>query len=259
MTTTNGLLLRGSLRRGVCVGPGWMVAAGRGAAGWAAVCLAGGRISIMYMVMHRLGDCYTGTIMPPHRSNVTKSKRRWLRRSLLATSLVILIIGGWLLFRSYNRPAEGVVTNQAAKPSAPIEYEVQDGQALSFHHESGYKAKPVQKSAIYSEQYVYSKVDPATASSRNLSVSIRLLTATTLNDEAGYKIRKDNPATYVPSTQDVNEEQVVVFSKSSDGFEQTAFWIHNGKLLSMSLSSNYVTAGKLGTELTDILKSVKWH
>lgn len=170
-----------------------------------------------------------------------------------------IVVAGWLLFRSYNKPAEGTVTNQVPKPVAPTEYEVQDGQAVSFHYEKGYQAKSVQTSKIYSEQYVFSKVDPSTASSRSLSVSVRPLTTTTLADEAGYKLRKDNPSTYKPSIQHISGEKVDVFTKTNEGNEQTAFWVHKGKLLSMSLSSTYTSASSLQAELTNILQSVVWH
>jgi len=174
--------------------------------------------------------------------------------------LLIIIVAAvvWFL-RNANQPAVGTIKTAPAIETPATEYERVEGEAFSFRRGSAYKVKPTQDSKIYTEQFVFSQINADTASSKNLSVSIRPLINTKLDDEAGYKLRKQNSKTYSHSTKSVQAQNVDVFIKTSEGNEATAYWVHGGKLLSVSLTSVYVNVEELQTELVDTLNSVEWQ
>jgi hypothetical protein len=72
--------------------------------------------------------------------------------------------------------------------------------------------------------------------SRLIAVNVRPLASGKLDDDSSYKFRLINPKDYRSSNDSVGSESVGLMTKN-DSTEQTLFWPHKGKILTISIAS----------------------
>jgi len=70
-----------------------------------------------------------------------------------------------------------------------------------------------------------------------IAVNVRPLASGQLSDDASYRLRQNQPDTYRPSSELVGGEAAIIMAKA-DGAEQTLFWAHAGRILTVSITSS---------------------
>lgn len=104
------------------------------------------------------------------------------------------------------------------------------------------------------EQY---NVGMSTKRQVTLAISVRPLPSGQLEDDSSWLIRSKDKAGYQPNTEKLQGETVSIMTKS-DNTEKTIFWVHEGKLLIMALSTNDPN-DDLPTILASIKPSIRWR
>jgi hypothetical protein len=191
----------------------------------------------------------------------SRAKRLKIKRLLLA-AVIILVVGLLIIiFKSLDKPAQGVINNQVlpSSESKPVQVTpvAATGKYVSFKYPSSFSVTPSTKAEGNElETFAYVK-QPSPFWFLNITVSS--LPSGNLSDDGSYNMRSLDAARYKKGQLQINGTLVTTFYDGSDGYAKTAFIAHGGKLFSLSLHSNDTpNADKLDNVFADVLKSLKW-
>jgi hypothetical protein len=166
--------------------------------------------------------------------------------------LLVIVLAVILTVRNLNAPAVGTITSQPPAKSEVVDPyshpNTYDGKYVSFTYPAHYKPIPSPKSGSYLETAGFYGTNQT---SKQISVGVL---KESINDDSGVKLRQQETDTY---TQDPRTASgVMVFSRTANGSERTAFVPHGDKVASISLTAP--PGWDLNEDLQTILLSLKW-
>jgi hypothetical protein len=170
-----------------------------------------------------------------------RGKGYWVAWS---TSMVVMgvMTGGLIVaaMKFVNDPvvASGKVLSEAEKSAAPAPETAKTSRLAGLNIELVYPGMFDQLAQVKSDPQV---IEQYTLSSKNnfrhlLAVEVRPLVSGGLDDDASYRVRKIHAGEYVETGDRSGDEKIAIMTKA-DKTEQTLFWPHKGKLLTISLTS----------------------
>lgn len=193
------------------------------------------------------------------KPKISLNKR--LKRVFIVAVPLFGIAAALLFVRASNGPAQGTIKPatdvQAQTPkSQPVTFR---GSAIAFTYDSDYEFKTVQESKLYIEQYQLSKPARGLTAAQSLSLAVRRLQTASADEDSGYQVRKKDAANYDLSKQRIGAATVEVFTLKSGSYEETAFWINDNRLLTVSLTSGTTSHNGLHKEFQAVLENIAWQ
>ncbi len=175
--------------------------------------------------------------------------------------LAIILIVIWIILKNNSMPIGTPVkqNNFSAinNPGFIFSLKNSSDQYVSFKYPkflkvvSNYKFYPP-----VVDEFNYSYLD---IESWDLSISIYHFGSSSLQDNNAYQFRLENPSIYVPSTEVVNEQNVVIFSdQSMGGFNKIAFLVNGTYQATISLTGDD-QSGQAPLQKTFDLILSNWH
>lgn len=104
------------------------------------------------------------------------------------------------------------------------------------------------------EQY---NIGQSTKKQFTMAISVHPLESGLLNDDSNWRIRSLDKATYITNNEQLQNESVGIMTKA-DKTEKTLFWVHKGRLLIVSLSTNDSNED-LPSMLAIIKPTIRWR
>lgn len=190
-------------------------------------------------------------------------RRRWT--GWLAGMVVIgLVFGGAIvaILRFVNGPVSANAQQAMASlrpsvaPSAtPSKLNTLGGVAVEFSYPGMFDAvAQIKTDAQAIEQYT---IGSKANYKHQITVDVRPLASGSLADDASYRVRLNDPGTYTPTPVQLRGEPGVVMIKA-DHSEQTLFWAHQNKLLTLAVTSSD-PADKVADILSAIEATIRWR
>jgi hypothetical protein len=190
----------------------------------------------------------------------TKPKSVW-KRWILVILTVLLVSAVAYLIWLFNQPAVGVVhvvkqePTQAEKEALlpPIRFE---GKYVVFSYPSGYAKREVEPDTVSLEKGTFVA---SGSSSRMLAFSVMDMRGKTLDDIPAFRLRSDvKRDVYEQGKKKVKDgSSTIIFTKKEEGYEKTAFILHGGLLLTLSVSSQaFADPERIEKDFQQILESV---
>ncbi|HVQ43384.1 MAG TPA: hypothetical protein VMT30_00235 [Candidatus Saccharimonadia bacterium] len=162
----------------------------------------------------------------------------WLSSLVVVGALAGGVVVG--VMRLVDGPVEaqakvlGQVQTEAAPTATPADTNVLAGLIISFTYPGMFDQVSQSKSdAQVLEQYT---IGSKTNYRHRVAVEVRPLPSGQLADDASWRVREIHAADYRASAEVVGGETVKFMTKT-DGHEQTLFWPHGGKNLTISITS----------------------
>ena len=194
--------------------------------------------------LHGVGQVAAAEEQAAPKARVKASESRIGRRvawvmAMVGVGVVVgLLIVAFLKF--VDGPTEGKVSDTlldqaraatAQKPRAP---NLLSGLAIEFQYPGIFDTVGQVRTDVHAtEQYnIGSKSDYG----RMIAVSVRTLPSGNLEDDSSYRFRQIKTSEYTPITQKVAAEPVVLMTKVGKQ-EETLFWAHQGRELTVSITS----------------------
>jgi hypothetical protein len=176
--------------------------------------------------------------------DATRPKRGWGHRVAWLISLVVVggLTGGLIVaaMKFVNDPvvARGKVLSAVQASVSPAPGTAGTSRLAGLYIELLYPSLFNQLAQVKSDPQV---LEEYTLSSKTnfkhvIAVDVRPLVTGNLDDDAGYKVRQIHAADYRESSDRAGSEKIAIMSKT-DGHEQTLFWPHKGKLLTIAITS----------------------
>ncbi len=191
----------------------------------------------------------------PHQK--ISRKKIWL----VALIILVLVISGigYAVQKLMTGPAIGtVITNlPAASPPAEVELQQFDGTHFYFAHPMTYIEQPVkpQPNVLESRSFVSSGM-----TTKSVTINITKFPSNQLEDDPSYVLRKQNPAKYQMKPLVIKNEKVVIATDTSgQEFQQIAFWVHGGKLMTLTMSGVSTDPKMMAAEHETMVSSVSWR
>lgn len=194
-----------------------------------------------------------------------KAKRKPRKKliALLIFVVIVLALGGaaYATRSTLTSPVNGriVPTLPADAKQSQVELAQYDGTNFSFVHPMTYieqnpKAAPP-AGEIEAHTFISSSMN-----SEVLTTAVTNLPSGNLNDDGSYSMRAQNSSKYKMKTITVKNEKVIVFSATDNmQYQQSAFWAHNGKLLTFALTGAASDVPGMSSEFNDMVNSIYWH
>jgi len=194
-----------------------------------------------------------------------RNRKKLSKKARFFRFVVVLVLiggGGWYVYqKTLTGPAVGTVmaSATATDPKPQVELEQFDGTYFSFVHPMNFIEQVAKPQPNLNDIEHHTFLSTA-MTSQYLTTIVEKFTSTNLSDDSSYNMRFQNPKKYQRKILVVKNEQVTVFT-TDDGtqFEQSAFWLHGGKLLIMTLTGlsgdNQVTIN----EFTAMVQSLVWR
>lgn len=190
-----------------------------------------------------------------------KKSRKKLFFSILLVSSLLLAGAGYTATRIMTGPAVGTIVQTMPMATRPerIELKQFDGTHISF-------ALPV----TYIEQTVRRQPNPSELESRTfvssgmaskvLTIIVSKLPSGKLEDDASYLMRTQDKTKYLLQEIVVKNEKVSIFTNAdTQQMQQTAFWVHQGKLLSFTLAGTAVDTEATKAEYRSMVETIGWR
>jgi hypothetical protein len=185
-----------------------------------------------------VGDAPEDTDEAPKR----RGKGYWVAWS--ASMVAMGVMSGGLIvavMKFVNDPvvATGKVLSEAEKSAAPAPATAKTSRLAGLNIEFVYPGMFDQLAQVKSDPQVIEQYTLSTKTNFKhlLAVEVRPLASGGLDDDASYKVRKIHPGEYVETADRSGSENIAILTKA-DKSEQTLFWPHKGKLLTISLTSS---------------------
>lgn len=167
-----------------------------------------------------------------------KQKKRW-KRTLFGVITLFVVAGGAFVFWLFNSSATGTVRvveqGSAQKEKTELPPERFEGKYVSFLHPAAYDVREVQPDVVSVEKGLFVA---SGGSSRLIAFAVQDMEGKTLADIPSYQLRsvvkKDE---YERSERKTEKFDATIFTKSKEGYERTAFILHGGILVTLSVSS----------------------
>lgn len=190
-------------------------------------------------------------------------RKKSRKKKFIVLFIVLGLIGGsgYMLSRTLTGPAVGTAVSSLPNTTRqqPIELEQFDGTTFSFVH-------PI----TYVEQNIKAQPNPNNLESRTfistgmvsrvLTITVSKLPSNKLEDDASYTMRAQNPSKYQMRPAVLKNEKVVV-ATSSDGqqYQQVAFWAHEGKLMTFTMSGMATNTQAMTAEYNEMIGTISWR
>lgn len=142
---------------------------------------------------------------------------------------ILAIFAGVVIYFSKS-PSTGKITYQTAKSPtpSPMEYVRYDTPDFSFAYENKYELRQDGQSfELVGKQGITSQI----------VLTINKTRSSDLEDVSGVLMRRNKPEEYTESTIVWGKSQGVSFSKV-ESFEQTAFFVKDGKSVTVAMTAN---------------------
>ncbi|HSX00642.1 MAG TPA: hypothetical protein VLF67_00225 [Candidatus Saccharimonas sp.] len=197
---------------------------------------------------------------------IAPEKRRggWGRMVVTSTMIGIgLGAGIAALYHFTDQPAQGKVTFAQAEASVmPTPTPLPTNSLGGLYVTMQYPGKFDQLSQLKPgprdlETYMLSTRSAPTAPRVSMAVAVMTLPTGKLDDDPSYLMRKLRNTAYTPTPQTVGGEPAVLMA-STDGQEQTLFWAHGQRELTVSITSNG-DAGTIDEAMKLALASARWR
>lgn len=176
--------------------------------------------------------------------------------------LIVFVLLAIYATHNFSGKAIGSIEQNAElinNSQSRIEYIEITGQNIIFRYPNNYLPKPVKTDKLYSDQYIFGFANSGQPS-RTLTLMVKSFTGV-LNDDAGYRLRKNDSTQFAPITDDIDQTKINGFIKITGNYERSYFWQKSGKLLSVVLSSNDNATkdnSEMDGEVLQVLASVVW-
>lgn len=196
-------------------------------------------------------------------SAVSSKKRGWAHWAAWGSAMLVMgvMVGGVIvvLMKLVNGPAEASLpktkislSNATPTPDPSISQLV--GQTFTFNYSHIFDQVSGMKTDSGSiEQF---NIGSKSNYRRLIAVDVRREQIATLSDDASYRIRQLHPETYTESVRKTATGSVDVMAKN-DKLEQTMFWLRDGKLMMISVTSTDVT-DNVAAFMKEITDTVRW-
>jgi lipopolysaccharide export LptBFGC system permease protein LptF len=185
------------------------------------------------------------------------SRFAWLVALAVVGALIGLVIVVFMKF--VNGPVSATATTTLAEVKATAAPKPTTNQLAGLYFDMVYpgifdQVGRLQNDTHSLEQYnISSKKDYR----RTMAVSVRDLEANLLDNDSSYKFRKINPKDYKEHTDKLGGEPVAVMAKL-DNTEVTLFWPHQGKILTISITSSNPN-DVLADFMTAVEPTLRWR
>jgi hypothetical protein len=193
-------------------------------------------------------------------------KKRKSRKKLIVLAVFLIIILGlggavYAMRNTLTSPVKGkvVATLPANAKQSQVELAQFDGTNFSFVHPLPYIEQVTKGGPPAGEIEAHTFISSG-MNTEVLTTVITSLPSGSLNDDSNYAMRAQNSAKYKMKTTVVKNEKVTTFSMTdNEQFQQTAFWPHNGKLLTLALTGGASNVPGMTSEFNDMVQSLSWR
>lgn len=203
---------------------------------------------------------------PQKAPKPVRIRKKWPRkRKVLVTLAVLAVLAGGGIYganRTLTGPAVGTVVNTmpAVTRKPQVELKQFDGTNFSL-------AMPV----TFTEQAVRpgtnsgtNNIETRTFMSNEMITQVLVTTVTKLTgkleEDPSYMLRTQDSSKYKMKSIVLKNEKVVIFTANdTQQMQQTAFWPHGGRLLTMTLSGVATDVQVTTAQFDDMLTSVNWR
>lgn len=182
------------------------------------------------------------------------------KKKLIIWTLILAVLSGgvYYVLRALNSPAEGTVYQTTAQSSTPQQPKDFDSQFFTSKYPSRYTLQKNQNPSASLESWVlvaHQVLGEGPGS--KIAVATSNIPTGGVKEGAVYKNFEAHPETYTISIPNYSNEPVILATKNTTEYEQTALWVHGKYMASFSLTSGQKTA-QLEDELETILKNLTW-
>ncbi len=172
---------------------------------------------------------------------------------LISVAIVAVIIVGGLVWWSRSSTSGTVTIRRPATLDAAALGKTLDGTNFSLKYPNSYAKRVLPAKDNDIELY---ELRANTVYDKRLAVEITHLPTAVLTDDGSYNFRKVHPEDYQERLLNTQAGDAHIMIKS-DGKEQTAFMIHNGKLATLAFVTDGA-ADQLTSEVDQVVASVRW-
>lgn len=178
---------------------------------------------------------------------------------LVGTLFIIWLVG--LLFHSLNSPAVGILDKSQPTPPPVMEVSKQksiSGKYVSFRVPTFLEYDKHAPLGGRNLEVFYFKTGSAT-NSWGLNIGVDSLSGGLENDPS-YKLRTDNPGSYIKSQISAGGQTFTIFSDTRANYAKVAFISNGGKEATFGISNtNERDTDLLDQTMNAVLASLKWH
>lgn len=173
--------------------------------------------------------------------------------------VVLAVVGGvgYKVIKPLSQPVQGtlVVTPIVNTTDKPVAYKLSQGSIVSFEYPDSFveqTVKPSDKIGLESHTFVSSNLTTVM-----LNTVVLNFPSNKLDDDPSYALRKTRPNQYTLKTVQIKNEPVVIATGLQDS-TRTAFWVHQGKLFTVTLSGLITDVEATDKAYQHLLDSVIW-
>lgn len=151
---------------------------------------------------------------------------------------ILPLIAVVFAIRYFHGPAQGyvrVIEEATEKQQeAQLPPERHEGKYISFLHPAAYDPRDVEMDAVSIEKGL---LVASSGSSRIIAYAVADMRGKTISDFPSYQLRNEvEKDAYDREERIFGDSTAIVFTKAEGGYEKTAFIIHGGVLLTISVS-----------------------
>ncbi len=195
---------------------------------------------------------------PPVRPRRSRRLWGWLVGMVLIGVVFGLCIVAILRFVDGPVQASGRTLNQAKAKASPSPARAPINTLGGSQVELSYPAIFDAVAQVKTDPQAYEQYTIGSKENyrHQITVNVRPLPSGALEDDASYRLRQNSSIEYSPEPERFGGESVIIMTKA-DHAEQTLFWPHHGKLLTISVTSGD-PRDDVGAILRETAKSVRW-
>jgi hypothetical protein len=197
------------------------------------------------------------TAAPHKRSSKVGGRVAWtLAMSAIGVVVAAVIILGMKFIDGPVSGAGGVTLAQAEATSTPTPLA---SMLAGLYFELTYPGAFDQVSTLKNDTVSLEQYDISNKAQfqRLIAVSVRPLASGQLTDDSSFRFRQINPADYTQTALTLHGEPVVIIVKA-DHSEQTLFWAHKQKILTVSITSSN-PKDSIPAYMKEIESTVRWR
>ncbi|HEX8182538.1 MAG TPA: hypothetical protein VF575_02960 [Candidatus Saccharimonadales bacterium] len=194
-----------------------------------------------------------------------KKPKRSLRNKFKRSIVLLFVTAGlagvvYICAQMLVGPSEGIIVNaipeNPSQTQSAVELEQFEGVHMTFAYPNTYQVQPATKDNSNSLETHLLRASGMM--SKILTVTVVALPSGRLEDDASYLMRSLHPETYKLTPQTIQGEKVIVALNEKDS-QQAAFWVHQGKLLTFTITSVTINSEATAGEYQKMLESVRWR
>lgn len=197
-------------------------------------------------------------ITSPSTSNLRKS---WKKRTVISTIVIgLVVVGGFSLARVFGGPEQGSISYLGA--DKPKQYPKQidfKGQSFDLKYPDVFRSSPLEPvRPPFLEHYEFLNRQPTTW---DLAIAIESLPSGEIGDDGSYRFRQVNAQRFTQNIESIAGNQIYIMTdtQASNGFAKAGFFLHDGKLASVSLIGGSANDAKtMEQDFHTILASWQW-